>query len=82
MHGSTLLLVALVFIAAKVGAECALRLKVPSVVGELLAGVGLGFLARTFSGFPDLLHSAVISEMAEIGVVILLFEVGLESTFK
>ena len=63
----------ILFVGAKVGEEVARRLGQPSVVGELLGGflVGPGFLALVVPG-----ETAFV--LAEIGVVILLFSVGLE----
>lgn len=50
------------------------RLGQPAVLGELLAGVLVG------PGLLGLIRgSAVLSSLAEIGIVILLFEIGLES---
>jgi Kef-type K+ transport system membrane component KefB len=63
-----------VFLAALVGAEIAGRLRLPSVVGEIAAGCLVG---------PSLLGWVAINEpltvMAEIGAVLLLFSVGLET---
>lgn len=61
------------FVAAKVGEEVARRLGQPGVAGELLGGfiVGPGCLALAIPG-----ETAAV--LAEIGVVILLFSVGLE----
>ena len=61
------------FVAAKVGEEIARRLGQPAVVGELLGGfvVGTHALGLVVPG-----ESAEV--LAEIGVVILLFAVGLE----
>lgn len=63
----------ILFVGAKIGEEVARRLGQPSVVGELLGGflVGPGFLALVVPG-----ETAFV--LAEIGVVILLFSVGLE----
>jgi len=63
----------LLFLAAKIGEELARRLGQPAVVGELLGGfiVGPGALALALPG-----ETAFV--LAEIGVVILLFSVGLE----
>lgn len=63
----------LLFLAAKIGEEVARRLGQPAVVGELLGGflVGPGVLALAIPG-----ETAFV--LAEIGVVILLFSVGLE----
>lgn len=61
------------FVAAKVGEEIARRLHQPGVVGELLGGfvVGPGLLGLVTPG-----ETAAV--FAELGVVILLFSVGLE----
>ena len=61
------------FVAAKIGEEVARRLGQPAVVGELLGGfiVGPGVLGLVVPG-----ETAAV--LAEIGVVILLFSVGLE----
>ena len=74
-HGSDILLsLFVVFVAAQVGAEIAQRLKLPGVVGEIAAGCVVG---------PSVLGwvqpSAALDVLAEIGVVLLLFSVGLET---
>jgi Kef-type K+ transport system membrane component KefB len=74
------LLLALVLIAAKVGGEIATRLKQPPVLGELLAGMVLGNLPFHFSG--ELGSNASVDMLSQIGALILLFEVGLESTVR
>jgi Kef-type K+ transport system membrane component KefB len=63
----------ILFLAAKVGEEIARRLGQPAVIGELLGGfvVGPNALALVVPG-----ESAAV--LAEIGVVVLLFAVGLE----
>jgi Kef-type K+ transport system membrane component KefB len=63
----------LLFVGAKLGEEVARRLGQPAVVGELLGGfvVGPGVLGLVVPG-----ETAAV--FAEIGVVILLFSVGLE----
>jgi Kef-type K+ transport system membrane component KefB len=75
-------LVALAFIlvGAKLGGEFAVRLGQPSVLGELLFGIVAGNLARAGVPLPDIATNATIDMFARIGVVILLFEIGLEST--
>jgi Na+:H+ antiporter len=70
------LLIALVIIwlAAKLAAEGMERIGQTAVLGELLAGVVIG------PGVLGLVHeSEVIHALAELGVLILLFEVGLEA---
>ncbi|MBC8514879.1 cation:proton antiporter [bacterium] len=61
--------------AAKIGAEVMVRFKQPPVIGELLAGVVVG------GSVLGLIHPEgdVISTLAEVGVILLLFEVGMET---
>ena len=76
-----ILALALVFAAAKLGGEVAERLRQPAVLGELLAGVLLGNLDLVGVGwFRGLTTDQALNGLAEVGVVLLLFEVGLEST--
>jgi Kef-type K+ transport system membrane component KefB len=77
-HGSEILLsLFVIFIAAQIGAEIAQRLKLPGVVGEIAAGCVLG---------PSVLgwvHAGeALDVLAEIGVVLLLFSVGLETKLE
>lgn len=67
----------IILLAARILAELAVRLKAPSVIGELMAGVVLGP-----SLFGWLEPSQAIKLMAEIGIILLLFEVGLETDLK
>jgi Kef-type K+ transport system membrane component KefB len=72
---------ALLLLVARLGAEVATRLGQAAVLGELMAGVLLGNLRHL--GLPaldGLASQPGIDLLARIGVVILLFEVGLEST--
>jgi len=74
-HGTEVLLVLFaMLISAKIMAEVFERLRQPAVVGEILAGVIIG---------PSVLGLVAPSEMtgtlAEIGVIFLLFTVGLET---
>jgi Kef-type K+ transport system membrane component KefB len=71
---------ALMLIAAKIGGEIFERFGQPAVLGELSAGIALSSLALFgVSGVELLQENEVIAAIAEIGVIILLFEVGLES---
>jgi Kef-type K+ transport system membrane component KefB len=82
----------IILIAAKLGAELFERMKQPAVLGELIAGVILGNLILVNDGwnFFEPLRAAVISDraaigidiLAKIGILLLLFEVGLESSLK
>lgn len=67
----------IILIAARVCGEIAVRLRAPSVIGELFAGILIG---------PSLLGwvepAAPIRLLAEIGIILLLFKVGLETDIK
>lgn len=64
----------LVWLAAKLAGEAMERIGQTAVLGELLAGVIIG------PGVLGLVHeSPVLHGLAELGVLILLFDVGLES---
>ncbi|HSE65609.1 MAG TPA: cation:proton antiporter [Gemmatimonadales bacterium] len=77
-----LLIVAAILVTAKLLGEVAERLGLPAVLGELVAGLVLG------PGLLGVLPAAgepgaeVISFLAELGVILLLFEVGLETDLK
>jgi Kef-type K+ transport system membrane component KefB len=72
--------VAVILVAAKLGGELFERMKQPAVLGELVIGIVIGNLALTgWTGAEPLRTNAIISALAEVGVIILLFEVGLES---
>lgn len=63
-----------ILLAARVTAEVAARLGAPPVIGELVAGVILG---PNVLGWVAPEHA--IKLLAEIGIILLLFEVGLET---
>ncbi len=72
--------VAVILLVAKLGGELFERFKQPAVLGELIGGIILGTLALArFTAAEPLKTNEVIGALAEIGVIILLFEVGLES---
>jgi Na+:H+ antiporter len=76
-----LLALAFVLVSAKLAGELVERLGQPAVLGELLVGIALGNVALL--GGPDttsLASSETFSVLAELGAVLLLFHVGLEST--
>ncbi|WP_205881850.1 cation:proton antiporter [Leeia aquatica] len=78
----TLLWVMLILLLARFSSLIE-RIGQPAVLGELLAGVALGNLA--LAGLPglDQVHTdPVIRFLAELGVVILLFQIGLESNLQ
>jgi Kef-type K+ transport system membrane component KefB len=75
-----LALVALLWLAAKIGGELALRLRLPSVAGELAAGLLLGGLHHLNVGLPDAGSNPSLALLGNLGVIVLMFAVGLEST--
>ncbi len=77
-----LVLVALIslLIAAKLGGSLAEWLGQPAVLGELLAGVAVGALPLLgIHTVAFAAHDPVVSALAELGVILLLFEVGLST---
>ena len=59
------------------------RLRQPAVLGELFAGILLGNLVIFgFTRAESLKTNETVAALAELGVIILLFEVGLESDLK
>ena len=74
---SLLLQIAVVLLAARLFGEVALRLRAPPIIGEICAGIIIG---------PSLLGWVAPSEpfklLAEIGIILLLFEVGLETDIQ
>ena len=78
-----LLVLAIVLSAARLGGSIAERFQQPAVLGELLVGVLLGNLPGVARQFSTVVRGEPMIEMlAEVGAVILLFEVGLESTLR
>src|SRR5918912_3282193 len=73
-----LALLVAVILATKALGEVAQRLGQPSVLGELVAGVLLG---RSLLGVLDP-ADPVLTAMAEIGVLVLLFEIGLHTDLE
>ncbi|MCU7844978.1 MAG: cation:proton antiporter [Candidatus Thiodiazotropha sp. (ex Monitilora ramsayi)] len=67
----------IILITSRVMAEIAVRFQVPAVIGELMAGVILG---------PSLLGwiepSTTIQLLAEVGIILLLFKVGIETDIR
>lgn len=75
--------IAAMLVVAKLIGELFERLGQPGVLGELTAGIILGNLVLLgFTRFEPLKTNEVVAALAEIGVIILLFEVGLESDIK
>jgi len=75
METSTVILqVAIILIGARIMGELAAYLRAPSVIGEIVAGLILG---PTLFGFIE--PEGLIRILAEIGIILLLFQVGLET---
>lgn len=77
MPHTVLLELGLILATARLFGELAERLRQPTVVGELLAGVALG---------PSVLNwvapSETLQTLAEVGVILLLFEAGIGTDFR
>lgn len=72
--------IALVLVVAKLVGDVFERLGQPAVLGELLAGIIVGNLTLLgFDGLDFIRTDPHLILLAEIGVILLLFEVGLES---
>ena len=69
--------IAIILVAAKFGAELMRRINQPAVIGELVIGIIIGYYGLGL--LPHFESGDVVSTLAEIGVVLLLFEVGLET---
>jgi Kef-type K+ transport system membrane component KefB len=72
-----------ILLAAKLAGEIFERIGQPAVLGELVAGVVLGTsvlgIVPVDPGDP---YGSIVHVMAEIGVLILLFEIGLETDLR
>lgn len=82
--GVILIQIFFLFLFAKIGGEISKRAKQPEVLGELIAGIVIGILLlllidRGFVGADVTFESETFDVLAEIGVIMLLFGVGLET---
>ena len=77
-HGTTLIAtIALAFAVALLFGVLAARLKLPPIVGYLLAGIAIGVAAPTLAT-----PGGVASQASELGVVLLMFGVGLHFSLR
>lgn len=78
MHELTLLInIAVALVAAFIGGLIARRLGLPTIVGYLLAGIVIGPFTPGYVGDTE-----TISQLAELGVICLMFGVGLHFSFN
>ncbi len=76
-----ILSLALILVAAKLGGHFAVRIGQPPVLGELIVGVVVGNLALLgYTGLDYLKSDVGVDLLSRLGVILLLFQVGLEST--
>lgn len=80
---TVILALAVMLAAAKLGGDLAVRVGQPAVLGELVAGVLLGNLHLAgLPWFQRFTTDPSVDILAQLGVLILLFQVGLESTVR
>lgn len=78
--GENLLWLALILMSARLFAPLAQRIGFPAVLGELLLGVALGNLTLVGIGlFDTIAKDPIIAFIAELGVIVLLLQIGLET---
>ena len=78
MHEVSLLInIAIALVVAFIGGLIARRIGLPTIVGYLLAGIAIGPFTPGFVGDVE-----TISQLAELGVIFLMFGVGLHFSFN
>ena len=78
--GENLLWLAIILMSARLFAPLAQRLGFPAVLGELLLGVVLGNLSLFgVQLFDTIAKDPIIAFIAELGVIVLLLQIGLET---
>ncbi len=75
--GRVLLDILIILVAAKLAAELAERVSVPAVAAEIVAGMIIGPSVLGIVGAGD-----VLSTLAELGVILLLLEVGMHMDLR
>lgn len=69
--------VSIALVVAFAGGFVATRLRLPPIVGYLLAGVAIGPFTPGFVGDPE-----IATQLAEIGVILLMFGVGIHFSLR
>lgn len=89
MEGYTYLLsLCIILLSTKLFSILSRRAQLPQVVGALMAGLFfgpavLGMLTQKFLGFQFCLHpSELLSRMAELGVIVIMFTAGMETNLE
>jgi len=78
--GENLLWLAIILMAARLFAPLTQRIGFPAVLGELLLGVVLGNLVLVgINYFDKISGDPIIAFLAELGVIVLLLQIGLET---
>jgi len=81
--GENLLWLAIILMSARLFAPLTARIGIPAVLGELLLGVLLGNLwLLGFNYFEHITKDPIILFIAELGVIVLLLQIGLETRLK
>lgn len=81
--GENLLWLALILMSARLFAPLAQRIGFPAVLGELLLGVVLGNLSLIgITLFEAIATDPIVAFIAELGVIVLLLQIGLETRLK
>jgi CPA2 family monovalent cation:H+ antiporter-2 len=76
-HSGLIATVTLGLVAAFIGGLIATRLRLPVIVGYLLAGIAVGPHTPGFVG-----NAKIATELAEIGVILLMFGVGIHFSLR
>jgi len=78
-----ILALVIILVAAKLGGELFVRFHQPAVLGELLIGIIIGNIyLMGFHGLDMIRTDHTIKIISEVGIILLLFQVGLESDVK
>lgn len=77
MHSDPLLAIFIVFLAGVLGGELSQRMRLPEVVGQVVAGVVIG---PTWLGIITV--NEILTVLSEVGAMLLLFLVGLETSIE